>query len=91
MEQSTITSKGQTTIPVEIRQKLGLKPGDRLLYVEEDGKVVLRVYPGVSAVAGMLKDKIAVRSTGDFDAERRVAHEAWARQAMDLPEPEGPK
>jgi len=39
MLSSTITAKGQTTIPAEIRKKLGLKPGDRILYLEEDGKV----------------------------------------------------
>jgi antitoxin PrlF len=39
---STITSKGQTTIPGEIRQHLKLKAGDRLEFiVERDGKVVL--------------------------------------------------
>jgi antitoxin PrlF len=39
---STITSKGQTTIPGEIRRLLKLKPGDRLEFVvEPDGKVVL--------------------------------------------------
>lgn len=39
MLSSTITAKGQTTIPAEIRKKLALKPGDRILYLEEDGKV----------------------------------------------------
>jgi AbrB family looped-hinge helix DNA binding protein len=39
---STITSKGQTTIPGEIRRHLKLKAGDRVEFlVEEDGKVVL--------------------------------------------------
>jgi AbrB family looped-hinge helix DNA binding protein len=39
---STITSKGQTTIPGEIRRHLKLKPGDRIEFVvEPDGKVVL--------------------------------------------------
>ena len=39
---STITSKGQTTIPGEIRRHLKLKPGDRVEFVvEPDGKVVL--------------------------------------------------
>jgi len=39
---STITKKGQTTIPGEIRRHLNLKPGDRLEFlVEADGKVVL--------------------------------------------------
>jgi len=43
MAESTITSKGQTTIPIEIRHRLKLKPGDRIEYiVEEDGKIVLR-------------------------------------------------
>jgi antitoxin PrlF len=39
---STITSKGQTTIPGEIRRLLKLKAGDRIEFlVEADGKVVL--------------------------------------------------
>jgi len=40
---STLTSKGQTTIPKEIRELLGLEPGDKLDFVvESDGRVVLR-------------------------------------------------
>lgn len=39
---STITSKGQTTIPKAIRDRLNLKPGDRVDFVlEEDGRVLL--------------------------------------------------
>ena len=42
MPVSTITSKGQTTIPGEIRRLLKLKAGDRIEFVvEADGKVVL--------------------------------------------------
>lgn len=42
MSISTITSKGQTTIPVEIRRRLKLKAGDRVEFiVEADGRVVL--------------------------------------------------
>ena len=39
--QSKITSKGQTTVPIEVRHALGLKPGDRIAYVIGDGKVEL--------------------------------------------------
>ncbi len=39
MISSTLTARGQTTIPAEIRKKLALKPGDRILYLEEDGRV----------------------------------------------------
>jgi AbrB family looped-hinge helix DNA binding protein len=40
---STITAKGQTTVPKEIRDRLKLKPGDKIEYVvEPDGRVVLK-------------------------------------------------
>lgn len=42
MPASLITSKGQTTIPKEIRDHLHIKPGDRVDFVVgEDGKVRL--------------------------------------------------
>ncbi len=37
--QSKLTSKGQTTIPQEVRDYLNLLPGDRLNYVLRKGKV----------------------------------------------------
>lgn len=39
---STISSKGQVTIPIEVRHRLGLKEGDRVEFVFEDGRTVLR-------------------------------------------------
>jgi AbrB family looped-hinge helix DNA binding protein len=42
MPSSTITSKGQTTIPKAIRDYLKLQPGNRIDYVvDETGKVVI--------------------------------------------------
>lgn len=41
MELAKVTSKGQITIPVEIRKKLGVKEGDKVLFVEEGGKIML--------------------------------------------------
>ena len=41
---ATLTSKGQTTIPKEIRDKLGMKPGDRMTFtLMSDATVVMRV------------------------------------------------
>ena len=56
MAASTLTSKGQTTIPGEIRRHLKLKPGDRLEFVvEPDGKVVLvPATVDIAALKGML-------------------------------------
>jgi AbrB family looped-hinge helix DNA binding protein len=43
MSEATLTSKGQITIPVEVRRKLGLQPGDRVDFViERSREVVLR-------------------------------------------------
>jgi AbrB family looped-hinge helix DNA binding protein len=41
MELAKITSKGQITIPVDIRRKLGIKEGDKILFVEEAGKIYM--------------------------------------------------
>lgn len=41
MELAKITSKGQITIPVAIRKLLGVKDGDKVLFVQEGGKVVM--------------------------------------------------
>ena len=40
MAKSTITTKGQTTVPKEVRDHLGLKPGDKIEFViQPDGAV----------------------------------------------------
>lgn len=36
MSASTLTSKGQVTIPKEVRERLGLKEGDRLVFRFDD-------------------------------------------------------
>ena len=41
MELAKITSKGQITIPIDIRRKLGVKEGDKILFVEEQGRIIM--------------------------------------------------
>ena len=38
----TMTSKGQATVPTEVRDILGLKPGDQIRYVLQNGQVVIK-------------------------------------------------
>jgi len=42
MEVAKITSKGQVTIPRDIRVKMDLKKGDKILFFEENGKYFLQ-------------------------------------------------
>ncbi len=39
---STISSKGQVTVPQEIRLRLGLQTGDRVEFVVEEERTVIR-------------------------------------------------
>ena len=41
MELAKVTSKGQITIPVEIRKKLGIKNGDKVLFIEDAGRIYM--------------------------------------------------
>lgn len=56
---ATLTSKGQTTIPKEIRAGLGMKTGDRMTFtLLPDGTVLLRVKnKSVMNLAGRLHQK----------------------------------
>ncbi|MDN5789183.1 type II toxin-antitoxin system PrlF family antitoxin [Pseudorhodobacter sp.] len=56
MQESTLTIKGQTTLPRDVRQALNLQPGDRVRYMILDGGEVriVRSQP-VMKLAGLLK------------------------------------
>lgn len=52
MTTSVLTSKGQTTIPKDVRLHLGLRPGDRIEFVlREDNTVLLK--PATRAVTDL--------------------------------------
>jgi antitoxin PrlF len=56
---STLTSKGQTTIPKPIRDSLRMKPGDKMSFtLMPDGVVIMRVKnKQLSDLAGLLYKK----------------------------------
>jgi AbrB family looped-hinge helix DNA binding protein len=55
---STLTSKGQITLPIELRRRWGLQPGDCVDFcLEDDGRVVLRKWLRRSILEG--RDELA--------------------------------
>lgn len=54
MSHSTVTSKGQTTIPRDVRQAMRIKPGDKLVYSIEGDHVRMYVHAGTMALKGAL-------------------------------------
>lgn len=41
MEIAKVMSKGQVTIPISIRKKLNLKEGDKVIFIERDGNMII--------------------------------------------------
>ncbi|HOA62458.1 MAG: type II toxin-antitoxin system PrlF family antitoxin [Verrucomicrobia bacterium] len=80
MSISTLTDKGQTTVPQEIRQALGVAPRQRLVWeVRKDGSAIVRPVPSVMELAGSLKSDVTFSSIG---AETEAATAAWASESI---------
>jgi antitoxin PrlF len=48
-----VTRKGQTTIPAEIREKLGIKEGDKLAVEATEQEVIFKPVPKILDCAGI--------------------------------------
>ena len=69
MPTATVTSKGQITIPKPVRDKLGLREGDRVAFrVLEDGSVVVEPETvEILDLKGALKPKRKGITLADMD------------------------
>jgi antitoxin PrlF len=81
MTLAKITSKGQTTIPKEIRDHLQLAPGDRVMFIQRDGEVILR--PVTQTLLDLRGSVRPHRRPEDFDAVRREVKRRVARKLVD--------
>ena len=64
-----VTSKGQITVPVEIRRSLGVKPGDKIRFEKQEGGIrlvrdpeesVFEKWRGIGSFPGMGKGRDAI-------------------------------
>lgn len=74
-----VTSKGQITIPVEIRKKLGIHTEDTVDFVLEGDRVLLVPVKNLRDLRGAVKAK----GKGDFAAERAAAKAEVARRVRE--------
>jgi antitoxin PrlF len=88
VNQSTLTSKNQTTIPKAVVEALKLKPSDQLVYeIEPDGRVLLSAKTGTFAsVAASLPGKSRKGPAKSVD-EMRAAVKAAAVQRFKRVQP----
>lgn len=73
---STISSKGQITLPVDIRTRLGVKSGDQVEFYVEDGKTVLRP---VRPAGNPFEEWVGVLPA--FETREEI--NAWVREMRD--------
>jgi len=76
--QTTLTSKGQVTVPVEIREKLNLQTGDKLDFEIENGAI--RVVP---IGKGSLEDFMSILPQATRIVTVEEMNEAIAEGACD--------
>jgi len=82
MELGTLTSKGQTTIPAEIRRQFGLNDGDKLqFFVEGDHIVMVPAKGSVTDLKGSIPMPEKPVSTEDM--EEAVRTEASSRLELE--------
>ena len=80
MVTSTLTYKGQTTVPQEIREALGVAPRQRLVWeIRKDGSAVVRPMPSVMELAGSLKSEVPFTSIRE---ETEAAQAAWVAASI---------
>ena len=80
MSRATLTSKGQLTVPKDVRDRLGLKSGDRVAFEFEGDAVRLRVERRKS-LGELMGSLPATREYPGKEAERDAARGHLAREA----------
>lgn len=82
MHLSIITSKGQTTIPKEIREFLHLKPNDKIVYIPDGKRVFLTPVRGtILDLKGVVK--YSNEKQIDFHKLREEVKEKIVKEAME--------
>src|SRR6266516_4624510 len=77
---SSVSPKGQVTIPLEIRRMLGVKPKDKVAFTVKNGRV--RIAPARYTLESIRGSVQPATRTEDFDRLIREAEEEQAAKTM---------
>jgi antitoxin PrlF len=85
MDDATLTSKSQLTLPKAVRESLGVGPGDRVRFVPSlNGFRIVALKGDVSRLAGMFKGR-RQQPLSIEDMDKAVADAAVARHKRSAP------
>lgn len=86
MELAKVTVRGQITIPIAIRKKLNIKDGDKVIFLEEDGRIIMEnsamvalqeaqeAFKGEAERLGLKDDQDVVNLVKEVRKERHADH-----------------
>jgi antitoxin PrlF len=85
MDDATLTSKSQLTLPKAVRESLGVGPGDRVRFVPSlNGFRIVALKGDVSRLAGMFKGR-RQQALSIEDMDQAIADAVVARDRRSLP------
>lgn len=77
----TLTTKGQVTIPVEVRRFLGVKPHDRVVFRISNGRVEIR--PPTMSLEETFGSVTPMNRPEDFKKLREIAVEEHVQKIIE--------
>ena len=75
MSFATVSSKGQVTLPVKIRKKMGIRSKDKIQFLVRENEIIIKPLRPFRELRGIINSK-----NGN---SRTVAHEAAAKHVME--------
>jgi AbrB family looped-hinge helix DNA binding protein len=80
--ETTVTQKGQVTIPAEVRQALGIKPRDKVIFEMEEEEKVVKLRPAASRVERWFGAVTPKQQPENFKETREEFEDAVAIEVM---------
>jgi AbrB family looped-hinge helix DNA binding protein len=74
MPVSTVSSKGQITLPAQVRRALGIEPNDRLMVEARGDAIVITRAPDLFALKGFLGKALPERQERERMRQAVAAH-----------------
>ena len=89
MEVAKITSRGQITIPIDIRKKLGVKEGDKVIFIEDGNNIIVAnaakiAFANIRAAFAGEAERLGLRDEQDVvELVDEVREEMWEERYAD--------
>lgn len=78
-----VSSRGQITLPADVRSELGIAPNSHVDVAVDDGAIIIRPLKTIAQLDGVLHEYLEGRERLSWAEERRRMEQAVARQVSD--------